>query len=410
MTSLHSFHDIFRYKCYNKDGTKQMYIQHRPSLHSSKSCTFHTIKPKQDNEEKIHASGIQAIDVKDLKDLHFYLRSLKQPILSTILRLEEKKRIKENKSRKSSRKDLLEWKKTEKKEDTMAAKFRLSIHRTPFYSLTEDLQQYHEKEKYFFDAVQDLRYITHSIPQTMPIHEPGSIEKKVFAKAFGSIRLRPLCSIDKTYWESQRLDGQLKKEREVMRMLIEKSDAHDYIDRLREEKIEKLQKKYEEEKLKIRDILKDSKHEQSKLINKMREKYSRYLDNKERKVLENAFVQRFSTQHTSLTRGLLRLDGWRNCREAVSEKKYRNKGIVEEQKQRKEVYQHFHEERVQMLQKQNKNEKKIRKCVAHEMSKEQFKQSKAKVEAVKKPGVKILCTLPVIGSSGTAVPVVEYDD
>ncbi|XP_062974094.1 leucine-rich repeat and IQ domain-containing protein 3 [Elgaria multicarinata webbii] len=400
-------HHILRYKRYIKDRTK--YIQPRSSVYSIKSCISHTIKPEQHAEEKKLTSGIQTTDVKDLKELHLYLRKLNYPILSTILRLEEKKRIKEKKARRSPRKDLLEWKKTEMKEDGMATKFRLSVHRMPFYSLTEELQRYQDRDKDFFDAVQDLRYVMHPIPQTMPVHEPGSIDKRIFAKAFGTIRLRPLYAIDKAYWESQKLDAHLKKEREVMRMQIAKSEADDYVNKLHEGKIEKLQKNYEKEKLMFCDILEECKHKRSKLISKMRQKYTRFLDRKEEKVLENTFIQRFSSQHTSLTRGLLRLDGWRNCKEGINEKKHIIKGTVEEQKQRKGLYKHFHEERLQMVQKQNTNEKCFRKFVTREMSKGRLQQSKAKVEAVKKPRVKILYTLPVIGSSGTAVPVAEYD-
>lgn len=62
-----------------------------------------------------------------------------------------------------------------------------------------------------------------------------------------------------------------------------------------------------------------------------------------------------------------------------------------------------------MLQKQNIEEKIFRKYVTHVIARERFEQSKAKLKAVKEPHEKILYSLPVIGSSSTAVPIIEYD-
>ncbi|XP_020650339.3 leucine-rich repeat and IQ domain-containing protein 3 isoform X1 [Pogona vitticeps] len=402
--------EVLRQKRYFRDGTKGMYIQKRPTVHSSKSFLFHTINPEQHTVDKKCTSGIQIMNVKNLEELHLYLRRLQYPILSSILRMGEKEKIKQKKSRSPPRKDHTDWKKTEMKDDNeMATKFRLSVCRLPFYSLITEMEQYQEKEKEFFDAVHDLRYITRPRPQTMPVHIPGSIDKRVFARAFGTVRLRPLCAIDKAYWQSQKLDVQVKKEREALRMLIAKSEVQEYLRHLHDDKREHIQKKYEEEKLMIDDTLKVCKQERAKLISEMRQKYSHFLDSKERRTIENAFIQRFSTQHTSLTRGLLKLDGWRYHEEVIKERKYIVKGIVEEQKQRKEMYKHFHVERQQMLQRQNTDEKLLRKCVAREKARERFQQSKAKVEAVKQPRRRISYALPVIGSSGTAKPVEKYD-
>lgn len=69
----------------------------------------------------------------------------------------------------------------------------------------------------------------------------------------------------------------------------------------------------------------------------------------------------------------------------------------------------FPSSRQDMMQRQNTDEKQFRNCVAHEMARERYRQAKAKVEAIKQPRQMALYSLPVIGSSGTAVPVIEYD-
>ncbi|XP_061489416.1 leucine-rich repeat and IQ domain-containing protein 3 isoform X2 [Rhineura floridana] len=341
---LISVQEVLRHKRYIREGIKRTPIRLSPSVYDSKSFLFHTTMPEQHTVVKAHTSGIQIIEAKDLKELHLYLRRLKHPVFSALLRLEEEKKMKEKKSKRSQRKDILDWKKTEMKADEMATKFRLSVRKIPFYSLTDELQLYQERDKEFFDAAHDLRYFMHPIPQTMPVHEPGSINKRAFAKAFGTVRLRPLCAIDKAYLESQKWDVQLRKEREVMRMQIARCEVREYMHRIQEEKTEKVQRKYEDQKFMINDSLTEYKHKRSKSINKMSQKYVSFLNTKERKAIENTFVQRFSAQHVSLTKGLLRLDGWRNHEEAIKERKHIIKGIVEEQKQRKEVYKNFHEE------------------------------------------------------------------
>lgn len=47
--------------------------------------------------------------------------------------------------------------------------------------------------------------------------------------------------------------------------------------------------------------------------------------------------------------------------------------------------------------------------MANEMAKERVEHAKVKVAAVKEPRLKIMYTLPVIGSSATAIPLEEYN-
>ncbi|XP_042322131.1 leucine-rich repeat and IQ domain-containing protein 3 isoform X2 [Sceloporus undulatus] len=400
--------EVLKYKRYIRDGTKGMHIRQTPAVHSSKSTLFHTIELQRLAAIKKPTSEIQNVDLKNRKELHLYLKSLKYPVLSTILRLEEKEKIKQKKSRSPPRKGLLDGRQTDMK-DEMATEFRLSVCRMPFYSLGKEMQHYQDKEKEFFDAVHDMRYFTHPVPETMPFHEAGSIEKRIFARAFGTIRLYPLCAIDKAYWQSHNLDIQVEKERKVLQMLIAKNDGVEYVSRLQQEKNEKALKKYEEDKMMTDNILKEQKQEQEMIMDKMKKKYIRFLENKDGKSLENAFVQRFSNQHTALTKGLIRLDGWRKRQEIVHERKHIVKGIAEEERQRKEMLKHFNVERKQMLQRLNTDEKCFRKCLAHAMTSERFKRSKGKVEAMKKSRMKIPYSLPVIGSSGSAVPILQYE-
>ncbi|XP_060088005.1 leucine-rich repeat and IQ domain-containing protein 3 [Heteronotia binoei] len=398
------------HKRYIKAGKKEIYIQVTPSVYDSKRSMHHIIKPAQHSEVEKLTSGIQVSNVKDLKELHLYLKGLRQPVLSAILRFEEKKKIKQKESKRLPKIDLLDWKQIKTKdENATASQFRLSVTRMPFYSKTVELQNYREREKYIFDDVYDLHFLKKPLPEIKPMHDPGSIEKRAFARAYGSIRLRPLCAIDKAYLENQKLDISLRKEREVMQMQISQNAAKEYTCQLTDKRMEYLQRKYEQEKFVVRDFLKECQEDRATLIRKIRRKYVKFLESKEAKTVERTFIQGFSAQHTSLTKGLLRLDGWRSRQESIDKKGIIVKSIVEEHKQWKDIFKHFQEQRQNMLQMQGNAEKMFRKYVVDEKSKETFKQAKAKVATVKKPREKIMCSLPIIGSSGSAVPIEEID-
>ncbi|XP_013910767.1 PREDICTED: leucine-rich repeat and IQ domain-containing protein 3 [Thamnophis sirtalis] len=322
--------DVLWYNRYTRGRKK-----HVTSV-DNKTPVSETLKQEQPTIYKRGTPAIQIIDMNNLKEFRLTLRKLKYPVI----RLEEKKK----KESMSTKKDFTQREKTVMK---MARKstFKLSGSKMPFYSPNEHRKMYKEKEREFFDTAHDMRNITHPVPPTLPIYEPGSLEKRIFAKAYGNVRLQPLYAIEQAYWQSRKLDLQAKKERDVMRVLIANSEAKEYLHHLREEKIDNIQRNYEKKKMMDTDHVKKSKEGKSKLIVRMRKKYNTFLEKKEGKLIENSFIQRFSTQHTSLTRGLLKLDGWRRNLELQNERKKVHKEMRKEQKERKEMYEHFQEER-----------------------------------------------------------------
>lgn len=242
--------------------------------------------------------------------------------------------------------DFLDWKHVkEKDEREMASPFRLSIAKMPFYYKNVELQDYQEREKYIFDDVYDLRFLKKPLPEIKPTHDPGSIERRAFVRAYGSIRLRPLCAIDKAYWENKNLDFLLRKEREVMQLQISKNAGKDHTYQSTERKLEYLRRKSEQEKFVIRDFLKERQEDRATLIRKIRRKYVKFLESKEEKTVERTFIHGFSAQHTSLTKGLLRLDGWRSRKESIDKKEIIVRNIVEEHKQWKDVFNQVEDQR-----------------------------------------------------------------
>ncbi|XP_015274495.1 PREDICTED: leucine-rich repeat and IQ domain-containing protein 3 [Gekko japonicus] len=402
--------EVLLQKPHIRAGKKEIYIQVTPSVCDSKRSMHHIIKPAQRSEVEKLTSGIQVSNVKDLKELHLYLKGLRQPVVSAVLRFEEKKRIKQKGSKRLPKTDLLDWKQIETNDEKeMASQFRLSVAKMPFYSKTVELQAYRKREKYNFDDVYNLHFLKKPLPEIKPMHDPGCIERRAFVRAYGSIRLRPLCAIDKAYWENQKLDILLRKEREVMQMQISQNAAKEYTCQLTDKRTDYLQRKYEQEKFVVHDFLKERQEDRATLIRKIRRKYVKFLESKEAKTVERTFIHGFSAQHTSLTKGLLRLDGWRSRQESIDKKRIIVQGVVEEHKQWKDIFKHLQEQRQSMLQFQGNAEKMFRKYVVDEKAKERSKQAKAKVATVKKPREKIMYSLPIIGSSVSALPIEEID-
>lgn len=385
------------------EKTKRIYDGLTDSTYERKSAKYPIIQPEEHREV---TSRNQLIDIKDIEELHIYLRRLQLPLLSVILELEEKQKVKPKESRRSPMKDLLDLKITE---DEMATGFRLSGCRMPFYSVSDELQEYTRKEKIFFDDAHDrLHHFVRPVPETMPVHRPICIEKRIFARAFGTIRLRPLHAIDKAYWESHLCDIQINKERKVMRMQIAGAAAEEYGRRLFKEKREIIHRKHVESNLMVNDIMKENMRKREMDFVYNRKKFAQFLENKENKATERSYVQVFSSQHTSLTRGLLQLDGWRKREEGISKKKTAIKENVEEKKYRKDAYKSYRAQRITMLQKRNASEKIFRKCLNEGLTRERFQKSRQRAKAAKTPTVKIPCPLPIIGSSGIARSIKDY--
>nr|XP_056700735.1 leucine-rich repeat and IQ domain-containing protein 3 [Euleptes europaea] len=402
--------EVLLHKRYIRAGKKEIYIQVTPSVCDTKRSMHHIIKTAQHSEAGKLTSGIQVLKMKDLKELHLYLKGLRQPVLSAVLKFEEERKIKQKESKRLPKTDLLDWKQTEMKEEKeMTSQFRLSVDKMPFYDKTVELQEYQDRQKDFFDDVYDLHFLKKPLPEIKPMHDPGCIERRAFVKAYGSIRLRPLCAVDKAYWETQQLDILLRKEREVMQMQISQNVAKERTYQLTDKRAEYLQRKCEQEKCVLRDILKERQEERAALIRKIRRKHVTFLESKAAKTVEHTFIHGFSTQHTALTKGLLRLDGWRSRQESKDKRRIIVKSIIEEHKQHKDMFKHFQEQRQTMLQLRGNAERFFRKYVVDERAKEKSQQAKAKVATIKEPRVKIMYKLPVIGSSGRAVPIEEYD-
>ncbi|XP_032638017.1 leucine-rich repeat and IQ domain-containing protein 3 [Chelonoidis abingdonii] len=381
-----------------RDGVKQIYSQSILPVCNSKSFMYHIIKPEQNTEDKKLTSGKQVLYMNNFKKLPILcLRRKKQPAFSispTLRKKEKKKKLEEQ--RIPLRKGVLDLEKPNMEEQA-GTKFRLSVCKAAFHSVKDKLMIFQKKEEEIWHAVHPFHSLVHPAPQLKAVNHPVSIEKRIFARMYGSVRLGPFYVIDKAYRESKRCEIQTKKICGVMQMQIAKGKADYCIKGFLEEKKNGVQKRCKEEDIRIQEALQQHQLRRSGFIEKVRQRHGRFLETKNQKASEYSLIQDFSIQHASLTQSLFRLDKLRKSEETIKERKNIVMENKEDMEKWKELVKNFQEQRQLMLRKENLAEKVVLSSIVSQKTSERLQQAKAKVAAVKdhQANMNIMIRLPL---------------
>ncbi|CAM5135616.1 unnamed protein product [Eretmochelys imbricata] len=375
--------EVLLQRHYIRDRAKQIYSQSTLPVCDSKSFIYHIIKPEQNTEDKKLTSGKQVSYMNNFKKLPVLcLRRKKQPVFSISPTLRKKKKNKLGEHRIPWRKGFLDVEKPNM-EEQVETKFRLSVCKAAFHSVKEKLMIFQKKEEEIWHAVHPFHSLVHPAPQLKAVNHPISIEKRIFARMYGSVRLGPFYVIDKAYRESKRCEIQTKKIRGVMQMQIAKGETDYCIKGFLEEKKNGVQKRCKEEDIRIQEALQQHQLRRSGFIEKVRQRHAQFLETKNQKASEYSLIQDFSIQHASLTQSLFRLDRLRKSEETLKERKSIVKENKEDMEKWKELIKNFQEQRKLMLQKENLAENVILGSIVSQKTSERLQQVKAKVAAVK---------------------------
>ncbi|CAM4712031.1 leucine-rich repeat and IQ domain-containing protein 3 [Lepidochelys kempii] len=375
--------EVLLQRHYIRDRAKQIYSQSTLPVCDSKSFIYHIIKPEQNTEEKKLTSGKQVSYMNNFKKLPVLcLRRKKQPVFSISPTLRKKKKNKLGQHRIPWRKGFLDVEKPNM-EEQVETKFRLSVCKAAFHSVKEKLMIFQKKEEEIWHAVHPFHSLVHPAPQLKAVNHPVSIEKRIFARMYGSVRLGPFYVIDKAYRESKRCEIQTKKIRGVMQMQIAKGETDYCIKGFLEEKKNGVQKRCKEEDIRIQEALQQHQLRRSGFIEKVRQRHAQFLETKNQKASEYSLIQDFSIQHASLTQSLFRLDRLRKSEETLKERKSIVKENKEDMEKWKELIKNFQEQRKLMLQKENLAENVILGSIVSQKTSERLQQVKTKVAAVK---------------------------
>nr|XP_048718574.1 leucine-rich repeat and IQ domain-containing protein 3 [Caretta caretta]XP_048718576.1 leucine-rich repeat and IQ domain-containing protein 3 [Caretta caretta]XP_048718577.1 leucine-rich repeat and IQ domain-containing protein 3 [Caretta caretta]XP_048718578.1 leucine-rich repeat and IQ domain-containing protein 3 [Caretta caretta] len=375
--------EVLLQRHYIRDRAKQIYSQSTLPVCDSKSFIYHIIKPEQNTEDKKLTSGKQVSYMNNFKKLPVLcLRRKKQPVFSISPTLRKKKKNKLGEHRIPWRKGFLDVEKPNM-EEQVETKFRLSVCKAAFHSVKEKLMIFQKKEEEIWHDVHPFHSLVHPAPQLKAVNHPVSIEKRIFARMYGSVRLGPFYVIDKAYRESKRCEIQTKKIRGVMQMQIAKGETDYCIKGFLEEKKNGVQKRCKEEDIRIQEALQQHQLRRSGFIEKVRQRHAQFLETKNQKASEYSLIQDFSIQHASLTQSLFRLDRLRKSEETLKERKSIVKENKEDMEKWKELIKNFQEQRKLMLQKENLAENVILGSIVSQKTSERLQQVKAKVAAVK---------------------------
>ncbi|XP_074987834.1 leucine-rich repeat and IQ domain-containing protein 3 isoform X2 [Caretta caretta] len=341
--------EVLLQRHYIRDRAKQIYSQSTLPVCDSKSFIYHIIKPEQNTEDKKLTSGKQVSYMNNFKKLPVLcLRRKKQPVFSISPTLRKKKKNKLGEHRIPWRKGFLDVEKPNM-EEQVETKFRLSVCKAAFHSVKEKLMIFQKKEEEIWHAVHPFHSLVHPAPQLKAVNHPVSIEKRIFARMYGSVRLGPFYVIDKAYRESKRCEIQTKKIRGVMQMQIAKGETDYCIKGFLEEKKNGVQKRCKEEDIRIQEALQQHQLRRSGFIEKVRQRHAQFLETKNQKASEYSLIQDFSIQHASLTQSLFRLDRLRKSEETLKERKSIVKENKEDMEKWKELIKNFQEQRLLSL-------------------------------------------------------------
>nr|XP_025044132.1 leucine-rich repeat and IQ domain-containing protein 3 [Pelodiscus sinensis] len=353
------------------------------SVSDSKSSVYHIIKPEQNIEDKMLTSVKQVLYMDNFEKLPLLcLRRKKQPVFSISPTLRKKEKKKKLEEKRIPKKGFLDVEKRNMEEQA-ETKFRLSVCKPAFHSVKDKVMIFQKKEEEMYHAVQPIHSLVDCAPQLKAVNHPVNIEKRIFAKMYGAVRLRPFYIIDKAYRDSKRCEVQAKKISGVMQMQIAKDEADCFIKSFHEEKKNSVQKRCKEEDIRIQEALHQHQLRRSEFIEKTRKRHAQFLENKNQKASEYSLIQNFSIQHASLTQSLFKVDRWRKSEETIKERKSIVKENKEDAEKWKELIKNFQEHRQLMLRKENLSEKLVLDSIVSQMTNERLQQAKAKVAAVK---------------------------
>ncbi|XP_006021835.2 leucine-rich repeat and IQ domain-containing protein 3-like isoform X1 [Alligator sinensis] len=385
-------HEVPLQRHYIRDGAKQIYSQGTPSECDSKSFMYHIIKPEQNTEDEKLTSGKQVFSMDNFKELPVLcLGREKQPVISILPTLGKKERkIKLEERRIPLRKGSLDMEKPNMEEQV---ENKLSVGRANFYSVRDKLPLFQKKGEEIWHAVHGFHSGIHPNCQSKALHCPIRIEKRIFAKMYGSGMLGPLYDIDKFYKESKQHDIQTRKELRVMQMKNAKDKVKHNAEGFLREKKHGAQIRYKEDDIRIQEALQQREVTRSKYIEDVREGHAQFLEKKKQKESEYSFVQEFSAQHVALTQSFSKLDRMKKCKESVKEKERIVTECKEKVKKCKELIKSLQDKRKSMLRKQSLAEKKFIESIFFQNTTERLQEAKARVEAAKEQQSK-MCRVP----------------
>ncbi|XP_019383944.1 PREDICTED: leucine-rich repeat and IQ domain-containing protein 3 [Gavialis gangeticus] len=389
-------HEVPLQRHYIRDGAKQIYSQGTPSECDSKSFMYHIIKPEQNTEDEKLTSGKQVFSMDNFKELPVLcLGREKQAVISILPTLGKKERkIKLEERRIPLRKGSLDMEKPNM-EEQVENKFKLSVGRAIFYPVRAKLPLFQKQGEEIWHAVHGFHSGIHPNCQSKAMHCPSRIEKRIFAKMYGSGMRGPLYDIDTFYKESKQHDIQTRKEFRVMQMKNAKDKVKHNVEGFLREKKHGAQIRCKEDDKRIQGALRQREVRRSKYIEDVREGHAQFLEKKKQKASEYSFVQEFSTQHVALTQSFSKLDRMKKCKESVKEKERIVTECKEKVKKCKELIKSLQEQRKSMLQKQSLAEKKFIESIFFQNTTERLQKAKARVEAAKEQQSKIMCRVPL---------------
>ncbi|XP_075038010.1 leucine-rich repeat and IQ domain-containing protein 3 [Mixophyes fleayi] len=360
---------------------KKLYYQHRGSLEEGENILINTFSSIPLNNRKLPAIKQPVRRVNSLSDtqpvMHitvdlwklqqdvlqvlpeaeivYDLRNQSQPPAHVTVFVQEEKRAKDCKLKVPGQKD------TDQREPAPQndAEFSLFGRKATVYDSdpSKDLLTANEKSakdirssiRQIHSTIQSKRELAHGVKDPLKIKCPG--------KGRHLVSLLPLYAIDRAYEKRERFNSQMKKKNLALQVQADRRQAKYNI----EEFLEGRRKHALDQNEKDGQYLQQ--HSQSELLNqsnfkdKVNYRHRQFYQQKEEKKSDHSLVREFNTQHTSVTKTLLRHDRIIRHKEKMREKIAAVQSLKENQEKQKELTKCLRNQRQLMLQIENSSEK-----------------------------------------------------
>ncbi|KAM9324662.1 leucine-rich repeat and IQ domain-containing protein 3 [Gastrophryne carolinensis] len=234
-------------------------------------------------------------------------------------------------------------------------------------------------------SAKDIRTSIQQIHSTVEAKQqpPHLTIRRRSAQHSGSINLLPLSAIDKAYENRERINEKIQKSNLVKQIQADKKQAKYHKEQFLEARRKHVAVQNQKDFDNLQQGVRQNLLRQYNLIDNIKYRSRKFVQEKEAKKWENAFVKEFNTQHTSVTKTLMRHDRLIRSQEEMQQKIKVVQSLKENQEKQRKFIKCLQEHRQLVLQFENTSEKTALDSLIHQHVNSRLQDAQAHVSSMK---------------------------
>lgn len=215
------------------------------------------------------------------------------------------------------------------------------------------------------------------------------------------VTLLPLHAIDEAYEKQKKYNILIQKRNVVVQMQADRKQAKYHTEEFLEARKKQTIAQHQTDGMKLEQSAQYNLLDKANFIDNVKYRHKQFLYEKEARRLENASAREFNSQHTSVTKTLMRHDRLIRSQEEVQRKMTFVQGLKDDQERQKQFIKCLQEHRQLVLQVENASEKFAVDSLILQKSNDRLQEAQVHVTAIKgqhvkaQPMEKVLVKQPV---------------